>query len=170
MIKIIATTIRYLLELCISTLLLVVCVDCSMDGETDRHSDKQIKAIYDLKNIAIVGMSKNPEKPSYFVPRYLIEHGYTVIPVNPTASTILERRSFEKVSDIEDKVDVVDVFRKSENVYPVIQEAIRKAGIRVIWLQEGIHNLKAEKLAIENGIDVVYNRCMMAEHMRLFPE
>jgi uncharacterized protein len=169
-IKIIETTIRYLLELCISTLLLVVCVDCSMDGETDRHSDKQIKAIYDLKNIAIVGMSKNPEKPSYFVPRYLIEHGYTVIPVNPTASTILERRSFEKVSDIEDKVDVVDVFRKSENVYPVIQEAIRKAGIRVIWLQEGIHNLKAEKLAIENGIDVVYNRCMMAEHMRLFPE
>jgi predicted CoA-binding protein len=169
-IKIIATTIRYLLELCISTLLLVVCVDCSMDGETDRHSDKQIKAIYDLKNIAIVGMSKNPEKPSYFVPRYLIEHGYTVIPVNPTASTILERRSFEKVSDIEDKVDVVDVFRKSEDVYPVVQETIRKAGIRVIWLQEGIHNLKAEKLAIENGIDVVYNRCMMAEHMRLFPE
>ncbi|HVD36484.1 MAG TPA: CoA-binding protein, partial [Nitrososphaeraceae archaeon] len=111
-----------------------------MDGETDRHSDKQIKAIYDLKNIAIVGMSKNPEKPSYFVPRYLIEHGYTVIPVNPTASTILERRSFQKVSDIEDKVDVVDVFRKSEDVYPVVQDTIRKAGIRVIWLQEGIHN------------------------------
>jgi len=141
-----------------------------MDGETDRHSDEQIKAIYALKNIAIIGMSKNPEKPSHFVPRYLIEHGYTVIPVNPTASTILERRSFQKVSDIEDKVDVVDVFRKSENVYPVIQEAILKAGIRVIWLQEGIHNIKAEKLAIENGIDVVYNRCMMAEHMRLFPE
>ncbi|MGB8165064.1 MAG: CoA-binding protein, partial [Nitrososphaeraceae archaeon] len=81
-----------------------------MDGETDRHSDEQIKAIYDLKNIAIVGMSKNSEKPSHFVPRYLIEHGYTVIPVNPTALIILERRSFQKVSDIEDKVDVVDVF------------------------------------------------------------
>ncbi|MGB8172826.1 MAG: CoA-binding protein [Nitrososphaeraceae archaeon] len=141
-----------------------------MDGGTDSHSDEQIKAIYDLKNIAIVGMSNNPEKPSHFVPRFLIEHGYTVIPVNPAASTILERRSFQKVSDIEDKVDVVDIFRKSEDVYPVIQEAIRKAGIRVIWLQEGIHNTKAEKLAIENGIDVVYNRCMMAEHMRLFPE
>ncbi|MGA8403679.1 MAG: CoA-binding protein, partial [Nitrososphaeraceae archaeon] len=71
---------------------------------------------------------------------------------------------------IEDKVDVVDVFRKSEDVYPVVQDAILKAGIRVIWLQKGIHNIKAEKLAIENGIDVVYNRCMMAEHMRLFPE
>ena len=115
-------------------------------------------------------MSKNPEKPSHFVPRYLIKNGYTVIPVNPTASTILERRSFQKVSDIEDKVDVVDIFRKSEDVYPIIQDAIRKAGIRVIWLQEGIHNIKAEKLAIENGIDVVYNRCMMAEHMRLFLE
>jgi uncharacterized protein len=168
-IKIIATAIRYLLEMCLSTLLLVVRIDCSMDGETDRNSDEQIKAIYDLKNIAIVGMSKNPEKPSHFVPRYLIEHGYTVIPVNPTASTVLERRSFRKVSDIEDKVDLVDVFRKSEDVYPVVQDAIRKAGIRVIWLQEGIHNIKAEKLAIENGIEVVYNRCMMAEHMRLFP-
>ena len=166
----IATAIRYLLGICLSTLLLVACVESPMNGETDRHSDEQIKAIYDLKNIAIVGMSKNPEKPSHFVPRYLIEHGYTVIPVNPTASTILERRSFQNVSDIEDKVDVVDVFRKSEDVYPVIQDAIRKAGIRVIWLQEGIHSIKAEKLAIENGIDVVYNRCMMAEHMRLFPE
>ena len=142
----------------------------SMDGGTDRHSNEQIKAIYDLKNIAIVGMSKNPEKPSHFVPRYLIEHGYTVIPVNPTASTILERRSFQKVSDIVDKVDVVDVFRKSEDVYPVVQDVLRKMEIRVLWLQEGIHNIKAEKLAIENGIDVVYNRCMMAEHMRLFPQ
>ena len=82
-----------------------------MDEGTDRHTDEQIKAIYHMKNIAIVGMSENPEKPSHYVPRYLIEHGYTVIPVNPTASTILERRSFQKVSGIEDKVDVVDVFR-----------------------------------------------------------
>jgi predicted CoA-binding protein len=142
---------------------------CSMDEGTYRHTDEQIKAIYHLKNIAIVGMSKNQEKPSHYVPRYLIEHGYTVIPVNPTASTILERRSFQKVSGIEDKVDVVDVFRKSEDVYPVVQDVIRKVGIQVIWLQEGIHNIKAEKLALENGIDVVYNKCMMAEHMRLFP-
>ena len=142
----------------------------SMDGGTDRHSDKQIKGIYDLKNIAIVGMSKNPEKPSHFVPRFLIERGYTVIPVNPTASRILERRSFQKVSDIEDRVDVVDVFRKSEDAYPVVQDVIKKEGVRVLWLQEGIHNIQAEKLAIENGIDVVYNRCMMAEHIRLFPQ
>jgi len=142
----------------------------SMDGGTDRHSDKQIKGIYDLKNIAIVGMSKNPEKPSHFVPRFLIEHGYTVIPINPTASRILERRSFQKVSDIEDRVDVVDVFRKSEDAYPVVQDVIKKEGVRVLWLQEGIHNIQAEKLAIENGIDVVYNRCMMAEHIRLFPQ
>lgn len=141
-----------------------------MEIGTDRHSDEQIKAIYDLKSIAIVGMSKNPEKPSHFVPRYLIAHGYKVIPVNPTASTILERKSFQKVSDIVDKVDVVDVFRKSEDVYPVVQDIIKKLGIRVLWLQEGIHNLNAENLAIENGIDVVYNRCMMAEHMRLFSQ
>ena len=141
-----------------------------MEIGTDRHSDVQIRAIYDLKTVAIVGMSKNPEKPSHFVPSYLIAHGYKVIPVNPTASTILERKSFQKVSDIVDKVDVVDVFRKSEDVYPVVQDIIKKLGIRVLWLQEGIHNINAENLAIENGIDVVYNRCMMAEHMRLFPQ
>jgi predicted CoA-binding protein len=141
-----------------------------MDGGTDRHSDKQLRGIYDFKDIAIVGMSKNPEKPSHFVPRFLIEHGYTVIPVNPTASRILERRSFQKVSDIDDRVDVVDVFRKSEDVYPVVQDVIKKEGVRVLWLQEGIHNIQAEKIAIKNGIDVVYNRCMMAEHIRLFPQ
>ncbi len=141
-----------------------------MDVGTDRHSDEQIKRILKLKNIAVVGVSKSPEKPSHFVPRFLIEHGYTIIPVNPTIPTVLAMRCFQKVSDIEDKVDVVDVFRRSEDVYSVVQDVIKKEGVSVLWLQEGIHNMDAEKLAIENGIDVVYNRCMMAEHTRLFPQ
>ncbi len=141
-----------------------------MDVGTDRHSDEQIKRILKLKNIAVVGVSKSPEKPSHFVPRFLIEHGYTIIPVNPTTPTVLAMRCFQKVSDIEDKVDVVDVFRRSEDVYSVVQDVIKKEGVSVLWLQEGIHNMDAEKLAIENGIDVVYNRCMMAEHTRLFPQ
>ena len=135
----------------------------------DSHSDLQLKEIYLLKNIAVVGMSKNEQKAGNFVPRYLIEHGYNVIPVNPTISEVLGRKSYPTLTDIPEKVDVVDVFRKSEDVPSIVDDAInRKNQIKILWMQEGIYNEEAEKKAIENGIDVVYNRCMMAEHRRLF--
>ena len=136
--------------------------------ETDPHSDPELRRIYDLKNIAVVGMSKHEEKPASFVPRYLIEHGYNVIPVNPTTSEILGRKSYPFVAAIPDRVDIVDVFRKSQDVLAVVSDAAKKPGIQVIWMQEGIHNQEAEALAKQNGLSVVYNRCMMAEHMRLF--
>lgn len=139
-----------------------------MNLERDSHSDEQLKQIYNLRNIAVVGMSTSPEKPGYFVPKYLLKLGYNIIPVNPNASEILGRRSFHKVSDITEQVDIVNVFRKSEDVYPVIQDAIEKKGVKIIWLQEGIHNEKAERIAQAKGFDVLFNRCMMAEHMRLF--
>jgi uncharacterized protein len=92
-----------------------------------------------------------------------------VIPVNPTISEVLGRKSYPTITDIPEKVDVVDVFRKSEDVPPVVDDALnRKDHIKVIWMQEGIYNEEAEKKAKENGMDVVYNRCMMAEHRRLF--
>ena len=79
------------------------------------------------------------------------------------------RKSYPTITDIPERVDVVDIFRKSEDVPPVIDDAInRKDDIKVIWMQEGIYNEEAEKKAKENGMDVVYNRCMMAEHRRLF--
>ncbi len=132
----------------------------------DSHSDLQLRKIYLLKNIAVVGMSKNEQKAGNYVPRYLIEHGYNVIPVNPTISEVFGRKSYPTITDIPEKVDIVDVFRKSEDVPPVVDDAInRKNQIKVLWMQEGIYN---EKNAKENGIDVVYNRCMMAEHRRLF--
>lgn len=135
----------------------------------DSHSDLQLRKIFLLKNIAVVGISKNEQKAGNFVPRYLIEHGYNVIPVNPTISEVLGRKSYPTITDIPEKVDVVDVFRKSEDVPPVVDDAInRKNQIKVLWMQEGIYNEEAEKKAKEIGIDVVYNRCMMAEHRRLF--
>ena len=135
----------------------------------DYHSDSELKKIYQLKNIVVVGMSKNAEKAGNFVPKYLIEHGYNVIPVNPTISEVLGRKSYPTITDIPERVDVVDIFRKSEDVPPVIDDALnRKDDIKVIWMQEGIYNEEAEKKAKENGMDVVYNRCMMAEHRRLF--
>jgi predicted CoA-binding protein len=135
----------------------------------DSHTDSQLKKIYELKNIAVVGMSKNEEKAGHFVPKYLIQNGYNVIPVNPTVSEVLGRKSYSYITDIPERVDIVDIFRKSEDVPPIVDDAIHKKDqIKVIWMQEGIYSEEAEKKAKENGLEVVFNRCMMAEHKRLF--
>jgi uncharacterized protein len=131
---------------------------------TDSHSPSDIHKILELKNIAVVGMSNTEGKPANFVPRYLIENGYNVIPVNPTTTEVLGRKTYPKVSDVPEQVDIVDIFRRSEDVRPVVDDAIKKKGIKVIWMQSGIYNKDAERKAKENGIDVVYNRCMKVEH------
>ena len=131
---------------------------------TDSHSPSDIHKILELKNIAVVGMSNTEGKPANFVPQYLIENGYNVIPVNPTTTEVLGRKTYHKVSDVPEQVDIVDIFRRSEDVPPVVDDAIKKKGIKVIWMQSGIYNKDAERKAKENGIDVVYNRCMKVEH------
>lgn len=135
---------------------------------TDNHTDEEIRKIYNFRNIAVVGMSRDPAKAAHSVPKYMMERGFNIIPVNPMASEILGRRTYSYVSDIKSQVDIIDVFRPSKDVYPVVEDSIKKPGISVIWLQEGIHNVEAEKIALDNKIDVVFNRCIMAEHMRLF--
>jgi predicted CoA-binding protein len=135
---------------------------------TDNHTDEEIRKIYNFRNIAVVGMSRDPAKPAHLVPKYMMERGYNIIPVNPIASEILGRRTYAYVSDIKSQIDIIDVFRPSKDVYPVVEDSIKKPGISVIWLQEGIHDVEAEKIALDNKIDVVFNRCIMAEHMRLF--
>ncbi|AIF84047.1 putative CoA-binding protein [Candidatus Nitrososphaera evergladensis SR1] len=135
---------------------------------TDSCSDAEIREFYKLKNIAVVGMSKADGKPANYVPKYLIEQGYNVIPVNPTAPEIMGRKSYPNVSSVPDQIDIVDVFRPSDDVLPVVMDAVKKAGIKVVWMQLGIYNEQAEKLAKEKGIKVVYNRCMLEEHQRLF--
>ena len=135
---------------------------------TDNHTDEEIRKIYNFRNIAVVGMSRDPAKPAHLVPKYMMERGYNIIPVNPIASEILGRRTYSYVSDIKSQIDIIDVFRPSKDVYQVVEDSIKKPGISVIWLQEGIHNVEAEKIALDNKLDVVFNRCIMAEHMRLF--
>jgi hypothetical protein len=100
------------------------------------------------------------------VPKYLSDNGYDIIPVNPTAEEILDKKCYDSVSKIDGEIDIVDIFRPSDQVLPFVQEAIKKKP-KVIWLQEGIHNSEAEELARKEGIKVVYNRCMLAEHQRL---
>lgn len=115
-------------------------------------------------------MSKNEGKAAHYVPKYLIDHGYNVIPVNPTASEIQGRKSYPTVSSVPDKIDIVDIFRPSEDVQAVVEDALKKEGIKVVWMQEQIYSQEAEGIAREKGIEVVYNRCMLAEHMRLFED
>jgi hypothetical protein len=135
--------------------------------ETDSQSDDEIKQILSLKNVAVIGMSKNQEKAAHYVPKYLSNNGYNIIPVNPTTDKILEKKCYSSIEDVPESIDIVDVFRPSDQVLPVVQEAIKK-NPKVIWLQEGIHNTEAEELARNAGIKVVFNRCMLAEHQRLF--
>ena len=134
--------------------------------ERDPSSDEQIREILSLNKVAVVGMSKNSSKAAHYVPKYLSENGYDITPVNPTTDQILGKKCYSSISEIDEEIDIVDVFRPSDQVLPVIQEAIKKKP-KVIWLQEGIHNSEAEDLAKKAGIKVVFNRCMLAEHQRL---
>ena len=135
--------------------------------KNDSHSDEEIKQIFSLKKIAVVGMSRHTTKAAHFVPKYLTEQGFDITPINPNTNEILGEKSYPSLSSIDHPIDVVDIFRPSEQVLPVVQDAI-KLKPKVIWLQEGIHNSEAEELARSNGIMVIFNRCMLAEHQRLF--
>ena len=135
--------------------------------EKDDHSDDEIKQIFSLKNVAVIGMSRYPEKAAHYVPKYLSEQGFNILPVNPMSSEILNKKCYSSVTEVDEPIDIVDVFRPSDQVLPVVKEAI-KMKPKVIWLQEGIHNQEAEELARKEGIKVVFNRCMLAEHQRLF--
>jgi predicted CoA-binding protein len=131
-------------------------------------NDKQLKELYkSVKTIASVGLSANPEKPSFGIVYYLQQQGYRVIPVNPTAPEILGEKAYPDLPSIPVKVDVVQLFRRSEDVPPFVEQAIQ-IGAKVVWMQEGISNPEAAKKAEAAGLTVVMDRCMRAEHIRLF--
>lgn len=118
------------------------------------------------KTIASVGLSSNQQKESFGIASYLKEQGYRIIPVNPTASEILGEKAYPDLSSIPEKVDVVQVFRKPEDVPPVVDEAI-KIGAKAVWMQEGIVHEEAAQKAREAGLQVVMDACMRGTHRRL---
>jgi len=131
------------------------------------NSDKEMKEILlSIKTIASVGLSSNQEKDSFWIVSYLQEQGYRIIPVNPTATEILGEKVYPNLEAIPDKVDVVQVFRKSEDVPPVVDSAI-KIGAKVVWMQAGIVNAEAAQKAREAGLQVVMDACMRMTHRRL---
>lgn len=116
--------------------------------------------------IAVVGISENPERPSYRVASYLKENGYKIIPVNPNIGEVLGEASYPNLSSIPEPVDVVDIFRRPEEVLAIVEEAI-EIGAKVVWMQEGVINEEAAARAREAGLLVVMDRCMRKEHLKL---
>ena len=129
-----------------------------------------MKLEYEILNkyhaVAIVGASPNPERPSNIVVRYLSEHGYHVIPVNPQAPKVEGMTSYPNLSSIPEQVEVVDIFRSSDEVMPIVDESI-KIGAKVVWMQEGVINEEAAAKARKAGLLVVMDKCMRKQHIAL---
>jgi predicted CoA-binding protein len=130
-------------------------------------ADTLRRLLRSARTIAVVGLSAHWHRPSYFVAKYLQEHGYRVIPVNPTYPEILGEKSYKRLADIPERIDVVDCFRKSSEIPAIADEAIA-IGAKVLWMQLGVENAEARRKAEAAGLEVVENRCMKIEHARFF--
>lgn len=130
-------------------------------------NDDEIRRILGMKNVAVVGISRNAAKPAHFVPAYLRSKNYIIIPVNPFAKRVFGMKPYNSLSEVKEPIDVVDIFRPPQDAPEIVEQAVQK-GAKVVWMQEGISNDEAARNAREHGLTVVWNRCMMKEHKRLF--
>ena len=130
------------------------------------NSIETINKIFTMRSIAVVGMSPKPQRPSHYVALYLKENGYNIIPVNPGQSEIAGMKSYSNLLEIPSKVDIVDVFRRSEHVVPIVKEAI-KINAKAIWLQDGVINEEAAQVATSKNLLFVMNDCMLRRHHQL---
>lgn len=121
----------------------------------------------EAKTIAVVGLSNDPSRASHGVSRYMKQAGYRIIPVNPNETEVLGEKSYPRVTDIPNQVDIVNIFRRPNRVGEVVDDAIAKGGIKAIWMQLGIVNEEAAKKANAAGLFVVMDHCIMVEHMKL---
>ena len=128
--------------------------------------NQEEKILKTYQTIAVVGLSPKSDRPSYRVASYLKKHGYRIIPVNPQAKEILSEICYPDLTSIPERIEVVDVFRSSEQVPAVVEEAI-KVEARAVWMQEGVINEEAAARAREAGLLVVMNKCMRKEHLKL---
>ncbi|MEK6407632.1 MAG: CoA-binding protein [Acidobacteriota bacterium] len=119
----------------------------------------------EMKTIAVVGLSSDATRPSNSVSRYMQSHGYRIIPVNPNETSVLGEEAYAQLEDVPDKIDLVDIFRRSEEAGQHVDEAIR-LGARGVWLQEGVIDEEAARRALDAGLAVVMDRCILKEHLK----
>jgi predicted CoA-binding protein len=136
--------------------------------------DRVIEKVLEMKTIAVVGLSKDPAKPSHDVAKFMQSHGYRIVPINPTVDDVLGEKSYPSLLKLPDElkreIEVVDIFRRAEDVPPIVAEAVQlhsEAGRpKAVWMQLGIVNEEAARAAAESGMDVVMDRCMKIELSR----
>ena len=143
-------------------------------GMSEEYSDSHLRDILTrTRRVAVVGVSMNPVRPSYYVARYLSLKRYEVVPVNPghAGEMLFGQKVVAGLRDIAGAVDMIDIFRRSEHVGPIVEEALEvRPGLRTVWMQIGVENPEAAALARARGVDVVMNRCPKIEYQRLFGE
>ncbi len=130
----------------------------------NEKNDEIIKILKETKTIAVIGLSPNIQKDSHKVARYMQSAGYKIIPVYPKDEKILGEKVYRSLSDIKEKVDLVDMFRKPAIADEIVDEIKKRNDVKVLWLQQGIVNNEAAKRAKDLGLDVVQNKCIMVEH------
>jgi len=137
------------------------------DARPVAPGDAELRALLgDVRTIAVVGLSSKPDRPSFGVARYLQEHGYRIVPVNPRETEVLGERAYGSLAELPMAVDVVDVFRRAEETPPIAADAVA-IGARVLWLQAGIVSGEAQRIAEEGGLDVIMGVCIRDTHRRV---
>ena len=131
----------------------------------EASADPILEILRKYKTIAVVGLSSNARRPSYEVSEYMQSAGYRIIPVNPNETEVLGEKSYARLEEVPEKIEIVDVFRRAEDVPPVVESAIR-VGARVLWMQLGIENAEAAERARAAGLVVVEDACIFVEHRR----
>lgn len=130
-------------------------------------SDEQIRDILSMERVAVVGCSTTPGKAAHDVPKYLLDHGYDVVPVNPYADDVFGREAYDSLVDVPGKIDIVDVFRPSEELDGIVDEVLERGDVDVLWTQLGIEDREATDSAEQAGVRVVEDMCIKVEHRRL---
>ena len=131
------------------------------------ESEDTIRAILEYDTVAVVGCSTTPGKAAHDIPKYLIDHGYEVIPVNPFADEVFGRTAYDTLTDVPDEIDIVDVFRPSEEVAGIVDEVLERNDVKALWLQLDIRDDDSVARAREAGLKAVQDRCIKVEHQRL---
>ena len=130
------------------------------------NPDAIVTILNETKTIAVVGLSSDPSRPSNSVSAYMQSRGYRIIPVNPREATVLGEKAYARLEDVPDKIDLVNIFRRSEEAGHHVDEAIR-SGAHAVWLQEGVIDEAAAQRAVDAGLHVVMDRCILKEHLRV---
>jgi len=130
-------------------------------------SNDEIREILSKERVVVVGCSTTPGKAAHDVPKYLLDHGYDIIPVNPYADEVLGREAYDSIPDVPGDIDIVDVFRPSEELDGIVDEVLERGDVEVLWTQTGIRDREATDRAEEAGVRVVEDKCMKVEHRRL---